>query len=82
MELSNAEKEVEGVIGTGASDVESESEDVIGQSSVANTLTENPDSFVSINKSYDTANDGKNNANFISTSAKKKKRKRSKKGRH
>lgn len=82
MELSNAEEDVESIAGTGASDAESESENVTGQSSAVNTPTEKLDPFISTKKSQDTPTDGKNSANIMSTSTKKKKRKRSKKGRH
>ncbi|XP_033230330.1 protein lap4 isoform X3 [Belonocnema kinseyi] len=82
LELSNAEEDVESIAGTGASDAESESENVTGQNSAGKPPTEKSDPFISANESQDTPTDGKNSANIMSTSTKKKKRKRSKKGRH
>ncbi|XP_076672832.1 scribble planar cell polarity protein isoform X4 [Andrena cerasifolii] len=78
LELSNAEDEVESVTGTGASDAESESEETTGQFSTVSTLQEETKTIISTSTT-----DG--NAPKISAStvaSKKKKRKRSKRGRH
>ncbi|XP_066594462.1 protein lap4 [Prorops nasuta] len=80
LELSNAEDEIESITETGVSDGESGS-DVTGQSSTLSTpQQEKPDPLTPTS-----ANEGadlKISASTIVTSTKKKKRKRSKKGRH
>ncbi|XP_076477256.1 scribble planar cell polarity protein isoform X4 [Bombus vancouverensis nearcticus] len=79
LELSNAEDEVESIIGTGASDAESESEEITGQPSNVNTMQEKTETIIPTSATEDAA--PKISANTILVS-KKKKRKRSKKGRH
>ncbi|XP_060820740.1 protein lap4 isoform X2 [Bombus pascuorum] len=79
LELSNAEDEVESIIGTGASDAESESEEITEQSSNVNTMQEKTETIIPTSATEDAA--PKISANTILVS-KKKKRKRSKKGRH
>ncbi|XP_011691991.1 PREDICTED: protein lap4 isoform X4 [Wasmannia auropunctata] len=83
LELSNAEEDVESITGTGASDAESESEDTTGQNMAASTVKEKTDSNPTTDTS-EIANETciKTNANITVASTKKKKRKRSKKGRH
>ncbi|KYN00224.1 Protein lap4 [Cyphomyrmex costatus] len=82
LELSNAEEDVESITGTGASDAESESEDITRQNVAVSTVKEKTDSHLTTNTS-EIANETstKTNAN-LTASTKKKKRKRSKKGRH
>ncbi|XP_029045611.2 protein lap4 isoform X3 [Osmia bicornis bicornis] len=79
LELSNAEDEVESITGTGASDAESESEEVTGQSSAVSTPKEKTETIIPTNITEGAA--PKISANTVVVS-KKKKRKRSKKGRH
>ncbi|KAK1134762.1 hypothetical protein K0M31_007535 [Melipona bicolor] len=79
LELSNAEDEVESIIGTGASDAESESEEITGQPSNVSTSQEKIETIIPTNATEDAA--PKISANTVLVS-KKKKRKRSKKGRH
>ncbi|XP_071569388.1 protein lap4 isoform X4 [Temnothorax nylanderi] len=83
LELSNAEEDVESITGTGASDAESESEDTTGQSMAVSTVKEKTDSHPTTDTS-EIANEtsAKTNENITVASTKKKKRKRSKKGRH
>ncbi|XP_043507846.1 protein lap4 isoform X4 [Frieseomelitta varia] len=79
LELSNAEDEVESIIGTGASDAESENEEITGQPSNVSTSQEKIETIIPTNATEDAAL--KISANTVLVS-KKKKRKRSKKGRH
>ncbi|XP_054003546.1 protein lap4 isoform X2 [Hylaeus anthracinus] len=79
LELSNAEDEIESITGTGASDAESESEEIAGQSSVASTPQEKTETIITSNATEDAA--PKISVNAV-VASKKKKRKRSKKGRH
>ncbi|XP_024892255.1 protein lap4 isoform X7 [Temnothorax curvispinosus] len=83
LELSNAEEDIESITGTGASDAESESEDTTGQSMAVSTVKEKTDSHPTTDTS-EIANEtsAKTNENITVASTKKKKRKRSKKGRH
>lgn len=80
MELSNAEDEVESIIGTGASDAESESEEITGQPSNVNTMQEKTETIIPTSATEDAAPKISANTNILVS--KKKKRKRSKKGRH
>ncbi|KAK9307225.1 hypothetical protein QLX08_002389 [Tetragonisca angustula] len=79
LELSNAEDEVESIIGTGASDAESENEEITEQPSNVSTSQEKIETIIPTNATEDAA--PKISANTVLVS-KKKKRKRSKKGRH
>nr|XP_012142077.1 PREDICTED: protein lap4 isoform X3 [Megachile rotundata] len=79
LELSNAEDDVESITGTGASDAESESEEVTGQSSAVSTPQEKTETIIPTNITEGAA--PKISANTVLV-PKKKKRKRSKKGRH
>ncbi|XP_043784958.1 protein lap4 isoform X5 [Apis laboriosa] len=79
LELSNAEDEIESITGTGASDAESESEEITIQPPTITTLQERNETIISTNATEGAA--PKISANTILVS-KKKKRKRSKKGRH
>ncbi|XP_076302880.1 protein lap4-like, partial [Lasioglossum baleicum] len=79
LELSNAEDEVESITGTGASDAESESEEITGQSSTVSTPQDRNETIISTSATEGAA--PKISANTVLVS-KKKKRKRSKKGRH
>ncbi|CAK9795349.1 Protein scribble homolog [Anthophora quadrimaculata] len=79
LELSNAEDEVESITGTGASDAESESEEITGQSSAVSTPQEKNKVIIPTSATEGAA--PKISANTVIVS-KKKKRKRSKKGRH
>ncbi|XP_071626424.1 protein lap4 isoform X5 [Temnothorax longispinosus] len=83
LELSNAEEDVESITGTGASDAESESEDTTGQSMAVSTVKEKTDSHPTTDTS-EIANEtcAKTTENITVAATKKKKRKRSKKGRH
>ncbi|KAG7213447.1 hypothetical protein KM043_002721 [Ampulex compressa] len=80
LELSNVEDEIESITGTGASDAESESEDIIMQCSMDNSLQENVETVVSTSTPADT--DIKTSESTTIVSTKKKKKKRPKKGRH
>ncbi|XP_039314899.1 protein lap4 isoform X3 [Solenopsis invicta] len=83
LELSNAEEDVESITGTGASDAESESEDTTGQNMAVSTIKEKADSHPTTDTSeIADETSAKTNANITVASTKKKKRKRSKKGRH
>ncbi|XP_061929570.1 protein lap4 isoform X11 [Apis cerana] len=77
LELSNAEDEIESITGTGASDAESESEEITVQPPTMTTLQERNETIISTNEGAAP----KISANTVLVS-KKKKRKRSKKGRH
>lgn len=77
LELSNAEDEIESITGTGASDAESESEEITVQPPTMTTLQERNETIISTNEGATP----KISANTVLVS-KKKKRKRSKKGRH
>ncbi|XP_076173598.1 scribble planar cell polarity protein isoform X3 [Ptiloglossa arizonensis] len=79
LELSNAEDEIESITGTGASDAESESEEITGQSSVVSTPQEKTETIISSSAPEGVA--PKISANTV-VASKKKKRKRSKRGRH
>ncbi|XP_031364656.1 protein lap4 isoform X9 [Apis dorsata] len=79
LELSNAEDEIESITGTGASDAESESEEITIQPPTMTTLQERNETIISTSATEGAA--PKISANTILVS-KKKKRKRSKKGRH
>ncbi|XP_011311698.1 protein lap4 isoform X2 [Fopius arisanus] len=81
LELSNAERDADNrKVETGASDAESESEDVTGQDSM-NATIESSESFICTSPTSENApNIGKNGTNGGNT--KKKKRKRSKRGRN
>lgn len=79
LELSNAEDEIESITGTGASDAESESEEITVQPSIMTTLQERNETIISTSATEGAA--PKISANTVLVS-KKKKRKRSKKGRH
>ncbi|EZA58536.1 Protein lap4 [Ooceraea biroi] len=84
LELSNAEDDVESITGTGASDAESESEDITGQDTStvdAGTVEEKIDSHDTTDVTENVTS-AKTNPNITVASTKKKKRKRSKKGRH
>lgn len=77
LELSNAEDDVES-----ASDAGSESEDTaMGQNIAESTAEEKPDSHVTTDTTEEIIS-AKTDANVTVVSTKKKKRKRSKKGRH
>ncbi|CAL1673692.1 unnamed protein product [Lasius platythorax] len=78
LELSNAEDDVESV--TGASDAGSESEDTGGQNTAVSTAEERTDSHTATDATEVTS--AKTDASITVVSTKKKKRKRSKKGRH
>ncbi|XP_014611420.1 PREDICTED: protein lap4 isoform X5 [Polistes canadensis] len=81
LELSNAEDEIESKTGTGASDAESENEELASQRSVTDTLQEKTDSLISTNATEGASS--KQNTNIIVTTTKKKKRKQGrKKNRH
>ncbi|XP_043492412.1 protein lap4 isoform X7 [Polistes fuscatus] len=81
LELSNAEDEIESKTGTGASDAESENEELASQRSVTDTLREKTDSLISTNATEGASS--KQNTNIIVTTTKKKKRKQGrKKNRH
>ena len=82
LELSNAEEDVESITGTGASDAESESEDTTGQNMTTSIVKEKTDSHLTTDTSEIANETSKTNANITAASVKKKKRKRSKKGRH
>lgn len=75
LELSNAEDDVESV-----SDAGSESEDTAGQNIAVSTAEEKTDSHITIDATEVT--NAKTDAGITVVSTKKKKRKRSKKGRH
>lgn len=75
LELSNAEDDVESV-----SDAGSESEDTAGQNIAVNTVEEKTDSHTTIDATEVTS--AKTDAGITVVSTKKKKRKRSKRGRH
>ncbi|XP_076374424.1 scribble planar cell polarity protein isoform X4 [Megalopta genalis] len=79
LELSNAEDEIESITGTGASEGESESEEITEKSSAVSTPQEKTETIITTSATEGAA--PKINANTVITS-KKKKRKRSKKGRH
>ncbi|CAL7934178.1 unnamed protein product [Xylocopa violacea] len=79
LELSNAEDELESITGTGASDAESESEEITGQSSAVCTPQEKNETIISASATEGAA--PKISANTVLVS-KRKKRKRSKRGRH
>lgn len=80
LELSNAEDDVESITAAGASDAESESEDTTEQSVTVGTLEEKTDLHTTTDATeIDSATI---DANITVASTKKKKRKRSKKGRH
>ncbi|XP_076655479.1 scribble planar cell polarity protein [Halictus rubicundus] len=79
LELSNAEDEIESITGTGASECESESEEITEKSSAVSTPQEKTETILTTSATEGAA--PKISANTIVTS-KKKKRKRSKKGRH
>lgn len=79
LELSNAEDEIESITGTGASDAESESEEITVQPPTMTTLQERNETIISTSATEGAA--PKISANTVLVS-KKKKRKRSKKGRH
>ncbi|XP_026295789.1 protein lap4 isoform X8 [Apis mellifera] len=79
LELSNAEDEIESITGTGASDAESESEEITVQPPTMITLQERNETIISTSATEGAA--PKISANTVLVS-KKKKRKRSKKGRH
>jgi hypothetical protein len=84
LELSNAEDDMESITGTGASDAESESEDTTEQNTRAvdtNIVEEKIDSHDTTNITENVTS-AKTNPNITVVSTKKKKRKRSKKGRH
>ncbi|XP_014469520.1 PREDICTED: protein lap4 isoform X2 [Dinoponera quadriceps] len=81
LELSNAEDDVESITGTGVSDAESESEDTVGHNAAVSGVEEKTDSQIGAADAAETAS-AKTNANITVASTKKKKRKRSKKGRH
>jgi len=84
LELSNAEDDMESITGTGASDAESESEDTTEQNIRAvntNIMEEKIDSHDTTNITENITS-AKTNPNITVASTKKKKRKRSKKGRH
>ncbi|XP_072759333.1 protein lap4 isoform X3 [Anoplolepis gracilipes] len=78
LELSNAEDDVESV--TGASDAGSESEDTAGQNISGSIAEEKTDSHTTSDTTEITS--AKTDESFTVVSTKKKKRKRSKKGRH
>ncbi|XP_015176400.1 PREDICTED: protein lap4 isoform X6 [Polistes dominula] len=81
LELSNAEDEIESKTGTGASDAESENEELASQRSVQDTLEEKTDPLISTNATEGASS--KQNTNIIVTTTKKKKRKQGrKKNRH
>ncbi|XP_035717801.1 protein lap4-like isoform X9 [Vespa mandarinia] len=81
LELSNAEDEVESITGTGASDAESENEELASQRSGTDMLQKKADSLTSASVTEGAAS--KQNTNIIVTMTKKKKRKQSrKKNRH
>ncbi|KZC08986.1 Protein lap4, partial [Dufourea novaeangliae] len=79
LELSNAEDDVESITGTGASEGESESEEITGQSSVVSSPQKKTETIITTSAADGVA--PKISANTVVTT-KKKKRKRSKKGRH
>ncbi|EFN83010.1 Protein LAP4 [Harpegnathos saltator] len=80
LELSNAEDDMESITGTGVSDAESESEDIAGNNAAMSGVEDKTDSPNTADAS-ETAS-SKTNANITVASTKRKKRKRSKKGRH
>lgn len=81
LELSNAEDEIESISGTGASDAESENEELTDQCTATNMVQEKADTLSSIKATEGAAS--KQNTNIIVTTTKKKKQKKSrKKGRH
>ncbi|XP_047345000.1 protein lap4 isoform X8 [Vespa velutina] len=81
LELSNAEDEIESITGTGASDAESENEELASQRSGTDMLQEKADSLTSASVTEGAAS--KQNTNIIVTMTKKKKRKQGrKKNRH
>ncbi|XP_076765969.1 scribble planar cell polarity protein isoform X2 [Xylocopa sonorina] len=80
LELSNAEDELESITGTGASDAESESEEITGQSSAVCTPQEKNETIISTSATEGAA--PKISANTVVLVSKRKKRKRSKRGRH
>ncbi|KAK2586085.1 hypothetical protein KPH14_008372 [Odynerus spinipes] len=81
LELSNAEDEIESITGTGASDAESENEELADQCNATDTSQEKTDRLSSINATEGAAS--KQNTNIIIATTKKKKQKKSrKKGRH
>nr|XP_050844643.1 protein lap4 isoform X9 [Vespula vulgaris] len=81
LELSNAEDEIESITGTGASDAESENEELASQPSGTGMLQEKADSLTSTSVTEGAAS--KQNTNIIVTTTKKKKRKQGrKKNRH
>lgn len=79
LELSNAEDDVESITAVGASDAESESEDTVEQNVTVGTLEEKDPHTTTDATEIDSA---KTDASITVASSKKKKRKRSKKGRH
>lgn len=80
LELSNAEDEIESITGTGASDAESENEELSSQRSSTGILQEKA-SLTSASVTEGAAS--KQNTNIIVTTTKKKKRKQGrKKNRH
>lgn len=81
LELSNAEDEIESITGTGASDAESENEELASQHSSTGMLQEKADSLTSTSVTEGASS--KQNTNIIVTTTKKKKRKQGrKKNRH
>jgi len=80
LELSNAEDDMESIAAVGASDAESESEDTAEQNVTASTLEEKTDPHATTDTTE--IDSAKADANATIASTKKRKRKRSKKGRH
>lgn len=81
LELSNAEDDVESITGTGVSDAESESEDTAGYNATVSGVEEKTDPHSTADDASEMAS-AKTSANITVASTKKRKRKRSKKGRH
>lgn len=83
LELSNAEDDVESITGTGASDGESESEDTAGQTTATEAaVKEKTTDSQDATEATDDVTASVKTAKTDVMPTKKKKRKRSKKGRH